>query len=96
VRDAGVTYTDAVGRAWAVREFVSYGEVPPAGVTPRVVRSGVIFESDEERRLADDAPLDWRARPAALDELFARARRLTERHTGLPTGSRAAGEARDR
>lgn len=68
-------YVDPTGREWVVRELVDYGsgEIAP-GRWPRPVRSTVVFESDRERRVADDAPLDWRKREGALAELFERAR----------------------
>jgi hypothetical protein len=70
------SYTDDVGHEWRVREIVSYSEkTPPPGEFPKVVRAAVIFELGGARLIADDAPLDWRAQPNVLGELFARARR---------------------
>jgi hypothetical protein len=58
-----------------VREIVSYAEAgTPKGKFPQVVQSAVVFESAGERRIADNAPLDWRARDGALAALFTRAR----------------------
>jgi hypothetical protein len=69
------TYTDKTGRKWRVHEFVSYAEkTPPPGELPTVVGAAIVFESDDERRIADNAPIDWRAQPGALEALFARAR----------------------
>jgi hypothetical protein len=68
-------YTDDNGRDWLVREIVSYAETDtPTGGFPEIVRTAVVFESDRERRIADDAPLDWRSRADALANLFARSR----------------------
>lgn len=68
------TFADQTGRVWQVHEIVGYSsKTPDPGTLPEVVRSAVVFESKGERRMADDAPLDWRAQPDALPELFARA-----------------------
>jgi hypothetical protein len=71
-------YVDTTGRAWLVRELVEYdlNVVGPDGF-PVVVRSTLVFDSDNERRVADDAPLDWRDAAATLAEQFARAARMT-------------------
>jgi hypothetical protein len=69
------TYTDDAGREWRVREIVSYGDTPLVpGELPKVARVAVIFEFGSARLIADDAPLDWCARPGMLEALFARAR----------------------
>jgi hypothetical protein len=70
-----VTYTDDTGRQWLVREIVSYAETgTPVGEFPAVVGSALVFESNDERRIADNAPLNWRDRAGALAALFATAR----------------------
>jgi hypothetical protein len=71
-----VVYTDDAGRAWRVREIVSYQSDVSVGEFPMVDRSALVFESRGERRLADDVPLDWREHTEALGSLFARAKRL--------------------
>jgi hypothetical protein len=72
---ATMHYADDSGREWLVREIVSYAEMgTPPGHFPEVVRTAVVFESDGERRIADNAPLDWRSQADALAKLFARAR----------------------
>jgi hypothetical protein len=74
MRDS-VIYTDDTGREWQVREIVSYqemGTIP--GEFPEVVRTAVIFECEAVRRIADDAPLDWRGQPKVIAALFVRAR----------------------
>jgi hypothetical protein len=71
------TYTDNDGQEWCVREIVSYArQTPPPGQLPQITRAALIFELGGARLIADDAPLDWGARPDALSTLFARARRL--------------------
>jgi hypothetical protein len=71
-----VNYTDDSGRTWLVREIVSYASAA-VGEFPAVDRAAVVFESDGERRLADDAPLDWREHADVVGQLFGRAQRLT-------------------
>jgi len=70
-------FVDAMGREWLVRELVEYDShsVGPDGF-PVVIRSALVFESGNESRLADDAPLDWRAHADGLAREFARALRL--------------------
>ena len=69
------TFTDDGGREWLVHEIVGYStNTPDPGELPKVVRSALVFESNNERRIFDDAPLDWRARPTELPILFAQAR----------------------
>jgi hypothetical protein len=70
-------YVDTAGREWLVRELVEYDThaVGPDGF-PLVIRSALVFECHGERRVADDAPLDWRAYANGLAEQFARATRL--------------------
>lgn len=81
-----MTYTDSTGQEWRVREFVSreqasYAQGAPVdGTLPTLVRFAVIFETERGRRIADDAPADWRERPELLDALFERARRPTVEH----------------
>lgn len=84
------TYTDDAGREWRVHEIVGYSEkTPPPGELPKVVRTAVVFESDGERRIADDAPLGWRDQPDTLAALFARARLP---HVGLSMTRELSGE----
>jgi hypothetical protein len=70
-------YVDTTGREWLVRELVEYDThaVGPDGF-PLIVRSALVFESAGERRVADDAPVGWRAVAGALTQQFARATRL--------------------
>ena len=72
-------YVDSTGREWLVRELVEY-DVHLIGSDgfPLVVRSALVFESDGERRLADDAPVDWRSSAESLAKQFARATRLPQ------------------
>jgi hypothetical protein len=67
-------YVDNTGREWLVRELVEYDThaLGPDGF-PLVVRSALVFDSGDERRVADDAPLDWRGVAGALTQQFARA-----------------------
>jgi hypothetical protein len=70
------TYTDSNGEEWFVREIVSYArQTPPPGHLPTISRAALVFELGGIRLIADDAPLDWDAKPEALSTLFARARR---------------------
>jgi hypothetical protein len=74
--DSRVTYTDDAGREWLVREIVSYASDASVGEFPPVDRAALVFESHGERRLADDAPIDWRDHLEAIGELFHRAHPL--------------------
>lgn len=75
------TFTDDTGREWEVHEIVGYStKTPDPGELPKVVRSALVFESSGERRIVDDAPLDWRTRPNELPTLFAQARLAGTEH----------------
>jgi hypothetical protein len=70
-------YVDSTGREWVVRELVEYDtHAVGSDGFPLVVRSALVFDSDGERRVADDAPLDWRGVAGALTQQFARATRI--------------------
>jgi hypothetical protein len=72
-------YVDPAGRNWLVRELVEY-DTHRTGHDgfPLVVRSALVFESDGERRFADDVPVDWWTYEESLAEQFARAARLPQ------------------
>jgi hypothetical protein len=71
------TYVDNDGREWPVRELTEHDRFAfrPAGL-PLVSRSTLVFERDDERRTADDAPLTWRDSADSLAQQLARPRRL--------------------
>jgi hypothetical protein len=70
-------HVDSTGREWLVRELVEYDtHAVGADGFPPIVRSALVFESHGERRVADDAPLDWRTVEGTLAQQFARATRL--------------------
>jgi hypothetical protein len=93
---ATLIYTDDSGRDWVLREFVEYaGKTPPPGELPRVANVALVFASDGECRVAEGARSDWRARDRAVDELFARAKKLSERFEPARGGGASVTRKRD-
>jgi hypothetical protein len=73
------SYVDPTGRTWLVRELVEYDpHLTGDDGFPLIVRSALVFESDGERRLADDVPVDWPSYAQSLAEQFARSTRLPQ------------------